>query len=299
MADFLIHKAVHLEDALAKKTPQTHGRFFITEKFNGWWVRLQHNGEDWLPVQTAAYREAPALAYQSNLMNKCKWQLPKWPFYLIAEAIIPGMAFETANGKFNKKTESAERYAPAFMVHDLIVPRATFTAAERLQLLTDFFRHNYKNFVPSLGMYKADLLLPEPVPYDEVKWRTLFDTIVTRGGEGIVAKRSTSLYLEGKRTSDLLKLKMECQKDCKIVRFEQTVGKKDNPGFIMHVERANGIIIPVAVGKHTDRAKFIATPEAYIGKIAVINAMSEYKETGTLQQPVYSGIIREDKITPD
>jgi bifunctional non-homologous end joining protein LigD len=129
--------------------------------------------------------------------------------------------------------------------------------------------------------------------YDSDSWQKHFEVIANRGGEGIVAKRDTSIYMVGKRNSDLLKLKLELTVDCLGVALEETVGDKGNSGLVLVSQRKSGVLVRTVIGKHVDQELFRKDKYNVIGKVVQVKAMEEYAD-GQLRQPVFQH-VRHDK----
>jgi ATP-dependent DNA ligase len=133
------------------------------------------------------------------------------------------------------------------------------------------------------------------IQYEQKVWEQTFETIIDKGGEGIIIKRSSSLYQAGKRNSDLLKLKLEATFDllCKEVYY--TVGEKGNSNMNLTLVRKNGVEVPVRVGKHSDIAKFEA--ESPVGGVIAVRCMKEL-EDGSLREPRFK-CPRPDKLVTE
>jgi len=133
--------------------------------------------------------------------------------------------------------------------------------------------------------------------YNKKVCMNIYDSIVYKEEEGLVAKRTNSYYLEGKRNSDLLKLKLESSFDCLAVRLEESIGEMGMDGLTLVSKRANGTEVRTIIGKHSDKKLFRENPNSVIGKVIEIKCMEEL-EDGNLRQPVFK-CIREDKHIED
>lgn len=284
----LPQKVLSLEKELAKKNPKLSGEYMLTIKQDGWWVSIRYDKtkDTWGSPISSSGREIPSLVWSIELFNKLP--KPKTDCILIAEAIIPDTPFYIINGKLNKSVGSVDCRDVEFRVHDLLLGNIVVSAKERYTLLIQL-----ADKVPNIVIEKLLLV----APYNAKVWQHLFETTITQGFEGIVAKKADSTYQQGKRNSDLLKLKLECTVDCLAVRLEEGVGEKGNPSLTLVSQRANGTEIRTVISKHSDQALFRSNPDSIIGKVIQIKAMEQYEDL-QLRQPVFQ-YIREDKLTSE
>jgi len=158
-----------------------------------------------------------------------------------------------------------------------------FNSYRNLQELSEYFNQEYFRLLPILHVGQ----------YHLPTWQHYFEQIANDGGEGIVAARENSLYLPGKRTADLIKLKLECTIDALGDRVEEGVGDKGYPSYTLVSKRKNGTEIRTVLSKHSDQDLYKANPLYFTNKVVQLKAMEEY-EDGQLRQPVFQ-FIREDK----
>lgn len=280
---FKPQKVLHLKDELSKKNPKLHGEFLITEKIDGWYVYFEYLNGRWHSPRSSAGRVIPAFSWLDNV----QLPKPKGDAVLIAEAYLPDTTFQITNGIFNRSTGDCLCKEAIFACHDLILlSSSSVPAIERYKELEKFISlTNYFSFKLNKPL--------EIAAYDNDLWLRTFDKVVEKGGEGIVAKRTSSLYLPGKRNSDLLKLKLECTVDLLAVRLEEGIGEKGNPSLTLVSRRKNGVEVRTVISKHSDQIRFRTTQEAVIGKVVEVKAMEELQD-GQLKQAVFVR-VREDK----
>ena len=284
---FKPQKVQALKDALKLKTPKLYGNYYITEKKEGWLISIAYDhyiGEWSYPISSAGNINLP-LEHTISLFQALP--KPHNSCVLIAEVIVEGLPFAILNGLLNRTTGDYKLHNPVFYFHNIYFPDVPHTSYQTryraLQELSDSFNKEYFRLLPILHVG----------PYHLPTWQMYFEEIANEGGEGIVAAREDSLYLPGKRTSDLVKLKLECTVDCIADRLEEGFGEKGFPSLTLVSKRKNGTEIRTIIGKHSDQLLFRTNPTAIIGKVVQIKAMEEYPD-GQLRQPVFQ-CIREDK----
>lgn len=284
-------KVLALKDALKLKTPKTHGNYYITEKKEGWFISIAYDhyiGEWSYPISSAGNINLP-LEHTIGLFEALP--RPHTSCVLIAEVIVEGLTFAILNGLLNRTTGNYRLDNPIFYFHNIYFPDAPHTSYQTryhaLQDLSEHFNKEYFRLLPILHVG----------PYHLPTWQHYFEQIANDGGEGIVCARENHIYLPGKKTADLIKLKLELTVDCLADRLEEGVGDKGYPSLTLVSKRKNGTEIRTVIGKHEDQDLFRATPEAVIGKVVEIKAMESFAD-GTLRQPVFKH-IRLDKSIED
>jgi len=284
-------KVLHLPKELAKKKPNLLGEFIITEKLDGWYVQIPFIvGLGWQTPLSSALRAIPAFEWVAQYLNTTSLK-PKVNCIIIAEAIIPDTPFHILNGKFNRSVGDYACKDVEFVIHDFLVSGRPETAYARIGSVSYLNEEIKTTNIKILRMAEA-ILVSE---YNESLWQKSFETIIDRGGEGIIAKRVSGYYQAGKRNSDLLKLKLEATFDLLCKEVYWTEGEKGNANMNLRLVRASGTEVTVRVGKHSDIAKF--TEESPVGKVAEVRCMKELPD-GTLREPRFAW-IREDKLAKD
>ncbi len=282
-------KVLHLKDALKLKSPKLQGNYFITEKFDGWYVQIPYNytEREWEYPVSSNGRIIPAFKWVKKYLKTVNFPKPNADCYLIIEAIIPDTPFHILNGIFNRSIGDCTCTDVIFKVHDIVFLTTAF-AASRMKILDEYDFSSTKDLLQKVAIL-------DYIPYSNYHWQYWLDTIVNRGGEGIVAKRESGLYLPGKRTTDLLKLKMEVTLDLLADRIELTTGDKGQEGVTLISKRKNGVEVRTVINAHKDIDYF---KQNNISNIVVeIGAMEEL-ENGQLRQPVFR-CFREDKLPED
>ena len=275
-------KVLRLSDELAKKTPKLQGNYLLTEKVDGWFVSVPYNAatQTWGSPISSAGRLIPSMEHTSTWFNK----LPK-PTHsgmLIAEAYIPEVPFQIMNGYFNRSIGNYRCDDVIFKCHDFVQFGVASNALARytdVGLLLSELNNPHADKI-----HRVPLL--QVAEYNEKLWKDTFTKVTDEGGEGIVAKRATSLYSPGKRNADLVKLKLECTVDCLAVEVEIGTGEKGNLSVTLISQRKNGIKVRTVINAHKYQKILIEAPEVIIGKVVTIKAMEEYPDK-QLRQPVF------------
>ena len=286
-----MQKVLHLKNALELKKPKLQGEFILTEKIEGWFVKIHFDSKlnIWYAPTSSANRVIPSMTWSVQLFNQLP--KPKEDCFLIAEAYLEDTPFEILNGIFNRSTGNFSCKEVIFKLHDLIYKSNTLTAYQRQKELKELLRWNNISVLKE-HLHQLPILLA--APYHEGLWKEQFENVISNGGEGIVAKRTCALYSHGKRNTDLLKLKLECTVEALADRLEEGIGEQGFPSLTLVSKRKNGTEIRTVIGKHEDQSKFRANPYIVIGKVVQLKAMQEYPD-GQLRQPVFQ-FIREDKL---
>jgi ATP-dependent DNA ligase len=285
-----MQKTQHLRDALKLKQPKLFGDYMISVKKNGWFVYISYDAHTqfWEAPRSSANRIIPSMAWTAISVLQ-QLPKPKHNCYLIAEAMIPDTPFHTLNGIFNRSVGEHSCHDVVFECHDLVELDKPRVAHERYVRLQELLSNTNDRF--------SVLPLILVSPYEHRLWMHTFEQQVNNGEEGIVAKRALSNYLMGKRNSDLLKLKMECEVDTLAVRLEESIGEKGYPSLTLVSQRKNGTEIRTVIGSHLLQEQFRTKPETVIGKVVTVKGMEEL-ENGQIVQPVFQH-IRYEKLPGD
>jgi bifunctional non-homologous end joining protein LigD len=112
--------------------------------------------------------------------------------------------------------ETRKDYDVKFIVFDILeyndINMRTHPQYKRDELLFTFFDVNSFKNVQQVVTYKE-------------RFNELFDTVIASGGEGIVLKKKTAVYKDGKRSAEWLKVKKQDTADCFIVGMMEGDGK--------------------------------------------------------------------------
>ena len=288
MESLIPQKVLNIKKELEKKAPKLQGDYILTEKFDGWYVQIPFSASlgTWGFPLSSANRVIPSLMWTTVLFNQLP--KPKEDCYLIAEAIREDTPFHITNGLLNRSIGDYAFKDVIFKLHDIVYPGKYNSAFVRYIYLKEFIKETDQlHVVPIIAVAE----------YKEKLWKGIFETIVNNGGEGLIAKKTESTFSPGKRNSDLLKIKLECEIDALAVRLEEGYGAKGNDSLILVSKRKNGIIIRTNIGKHTDKALFRKDESNIIGKVVTLKGMEELHD-GQLRQPTFY-CVRDDKKVTD
>lgn len=294
-SSFKPQKVQYLRDELAKKKPKLEGEVFqVTNKYDGWYVYVCYDPTErkWLAPKSSAGREIPSLAWMAEHLTD-KIFCPNIPIVLEAEA-WQDMPFAELNGLLNRSKGDCSFKDVILKCHNIFLPeQPLMTALKRYECMNSLLKTRDSTKSKHIDII-GTLYIGE---YDETRINTLRDEVISNNGEGIILRNIKAPYNSGKRNANILKDKLECEIDTKIIAIEESRGEKGNPSFTLVSERKNGIKIRTVMSKHSDIALYLINPMNFIGKIAKIKAMSEY-EDGQLRQPVFV-CVREDKNADD
>lgn len=152
----------------------------------------------------------------------------------------------------------------------------------------------------------------QPVVYVREMKREFYETIIKNGGEGVVMKNVHSFYHQGKKPANQwVKVKDHDTFDCIITGFKPGVGKyRDMVGSLelsqyQKVGEAGELseyrLVPVCYASGiTDalRKDITANPEAYLGKVVVVDAFERIPNSVKLRQPRIKAIRPEGSKDP-
>lgn len=292
---FAPQKCLDLETELKKKKPQLQGHFMETIKEDGWYAYLTYHAasKSWQPIKKSSMNvcESWKWLYEEKVLD----QLPKpnQDAILIAEAIIPGMEFEIMNGLFNRTVGDYSCRDVEFHFHDLIFPNDLRQAYQRWLKVCEF-----EELLDSkVRKYFKQMDLQTIEDFDKAAWLGKLENVVSRGEEGLVFKRTDSLFYPGKRNSNLIRLKMSCKKDVLVEMVEEGWGEKGNKSYTLICRRKNGVEIRVVMSRHSDIENYLKDASSIVGKVIEVKAMDEFPD-GKLRQPVFKR-IRFDKLPGD
>jgi hypothetical protein len=288
-----MQKCLHLSDALEKKTCKIAGEYRVTEKLDGWWIRMEAApGQGWTSPISSANRHIPSL----DFVNLTDIVSPTESMIVIAEATHPDYPeFSDLNGRLNRKYDKLD--GVVLNIHDIIYPKhPTYTAAERLVRVTKFInavrREHKQNGLEFQLCEVPGLTLSSKVD----DWKREFDKVICRDGEGVVCKRLDALYYPGKRNESLIKIKEEVTLDLLCIGITHGFGRKGEPSMTLDCKSSNDKIVTVVVPKDSDRLSFTEEPRRILQKVVIIKAMKRLEDS--LREPRFKG-IRHDKLSTD
>jgi len=286
----LPQKVLHLHIEESKKKPNIDHTYIISSKIDGWYVYADYINGEWSNFHSRVCREIPSLRWAKHQLNL----LPKPNFNcrIIAEAVIPGLDFHTANGRFNRTLDNYEEREVVFYFHDIINLDTYWKnqpenyAWNRYNTLFDLELNSYT------GLFQQHPILA--TSSDKKMWLYLAEEVWSNDGEGVVLKRADSIYQPDKKNSSLMKIKLEAEFDLLVIDYFSSIGEKGNLAWNMKLQDKSGTEVNVRVGKDSDIAEFaINNP---IGKVCQIKCMKKLPDS--YREPRFFS-IRYDKLPKD
>lgn len=287
MFNLKIQKVKHLHLEETKKNPDINYEYIVTPKIDGWYTFIDFKvGQGWSNVKSATGREIPSMLHCKEYFKKLP--VPMVDCRFIMEAYIPETPFHILNGVFNRTIGDCKAEDAHFAIHDILY----------LDSLSDDNLERYKR-LHSLHKYIKEIPKLTTLNYLTIsdkkeEWFKAFNSVVDKGGEGVVLKRTDGIYQPGKRNSSLMKIKLEDTFDLLCIDMYETVGEKGGRNLNLKLKRKSGTELDVRVGKHADITRFLLDPTLVVGKVCEIKCMKELEKGGMLREPRFVA-IRTDK----
>jgi ATP-dependent DNA ligase len=286
MAGLGVQKVLHLYKEKEKKKPNISGNYMVSEKIDGIYVYIDRIAGKWGPIISRQGRPIPAFEHHTKQFEKLD-NLPPTDIRLIAEAYIPGVDFHTANGIFNRSVGDYRCDSVVFAVHDMVYHGfPNKTAEERYE------RAGEIDYTASTDYVQHHPLLA--ISSDEETWLNIAETVWDNDGEGIVLKRTDSIYQPDKRNSSLMKIKLEENFVLTCIDAYYTVGEKGNSNLNAIFRREKGTLITCRVGKHSDIAAYEGNKGHLIGQKCLIVGMCELPD-GAIREPRFKYVVKDIK----
>lgn len=287
-----MQKCLHLSNALEKKTCKITGEYRVTEKLDGWWIRMEAApGQGWTSPISSANRHIPSL----DFVNLTEVIVPVEQMIVIAEATHPDFPeFSDLNGRLNRKYDKLD--GVVLNIHDIIYPNRSMPAYERLLAVAEFIAYAGQKHKQNDMEFRLAAIPELIISRDINDWKREFDKVVCRDGEGVVCKRLDAPYYPGKRNESLIKIKEEVTLDLLCIGITYGFGRKGEPSMTLDCKSSNGKIVTVVVPKDSDRLSFTEEPRRILQKVVIIKAMKRLEDS--LREPRFKG-IRHDKLSTD
>lgn len=161
---------------------------------------------------------------------------------------------EFFTGRITKETIEENQLTAHYNVFDILefnnVDLRNETCSKRYAELCFIF--NKTNYI--LGKHAFEFISLPKIHFGKDKFKEMYENIITRGGEGIILKNMDSVYKEGGRTSDWIKVKRYETSDFFICGVTEGTGKrKDTFGaLVLGQYDSNGGINTVKCGTGFD-----------------------------------------------
>ena len=148
------------------------------------------------------------------------------------------------------------------------------------------------------GSLQSPYIILLPWAFTPREKRGLYESVLARGGEGIMLKRLDALYLQGGRpANNWLKAKKSSTFDCVVMGFTKGKGKYNNRiGALVFGQYVDGRLTELGQASgmsDAERNEMSMHPDTYIGRVVTIKGMERLK-SGAIRHPQFVG-MRYDK----
>jgi len=197
--------------------------YWVSEKYDG--IRGYWDGRQ-------------LLSRSGKALNPPTWFVQGWPTRSFEGELWAGLGqFEQAASVIQQKQASDEEWRTLrFMVFDTPRPNKPFT--ERIDL--------YQAMVKEIGKPWVQAVTQSQIQSHSAL-KTLLQTTVQTGGEGLVLHRANSIYLSG-RNSDVLRVKLHEDAEAKVVGYESGQGKNAQRTGALSVQTPQGLRFKLGTG---------------------------------------------------
>lgn len=290
-----IQKALHLHLEEEKKSPKHLGHeYAIFEKYDGWYMYVDCIDGVWQGIRSKTGRLLRSMDWYNEQLEA--GPKPNQDLRLIFEAVIPGMIFKDANGRFNQTKEQLSNVV--CWCHDVLFKKYPHT----------IFSKRYDRLISVLNHLDYSWLRRAPilaVTHDVAVWHEHYERITStpdaygHKGEGVIGKKWDEPYHEGKRDYSLMKIKCELTLDVEVIAVGPGAkGSKyeGSLGFIV-VREKSGQTHQVSGMSDAERVEWWNNPQLIVRKVVEIQAMKRLPN-GSLREARYKA-VRHDKTLAD
>lgn len=214
---------------------------------------------------------------------------------LDAEILLPGNDAATLSGTIHRRDNGDNNTLVKLFIFDILrIHEADLTLktqGERILWLR----------IPATRMVSRHIMFP-PWAYTTEEKKRMYQSVLTRRGEGLMFKRLDATYVQGGRpANNWIKFKKSAEFDCIIIGFTKGQGKYNQHigavRFGQYVQTANGWKLQ-ELGQASgmsdqERRAMSELSSKYIGKVVRIKGMERLK-SGAIRHPIYAG-LRHDK----
>ena len=290
-----VQKALHLYIEEEKKAPKHLGHeYAIFEKYDGWYMYVDFINGAWQGIRSKTGRQLPSMNWYNELLEQ--GPKPNQNLRIIFEAVIPGMIFKDANGRFNQTKEQLTNVV--CWAHDILFekyPHTIFSKRyDRLVSVIKYLDYSWLRLAPILA-----------VTSDTKVWYEHYERIIStrdqfgHTGEGIIAKKWDEPYHAGKRDYSLMKIKCELTLDMEIIGWGKGKpgSKYENTLGYLVVREKSGQTHQVSGMDDWQRDAWARDFNLVHGAVAEIDAMKRLPN-GSLREARFKA-IRHDKTAAD
>lgn len=298
--------ALHLYKEEAKKKPSIGTDMFVVfEKYDGWYgsmllapSQVETRSKESSVIQSRAGRRIPSVNWLAQSIDNEYFQLPidvqtELHGRLIFEILLMDVTeFSELNGILNRSKGDCAAQTAYVKVHDFVP-----YGGEHLP-----FAHRYelaREVVKTLNHQRvilAEFIIASNKPHI---WKQCAEHIWGRGGEGVILKRISAPYQEGKRNADIMKIKLEETFDLlvvDVVRGEPN-GKYANTLGTLLCKSKDGTLHNISGMTDDERDYWFKNPSEIRGKVIEGKAMCKLAN-GSYREGRFKA-VRHDKTAAD
>lgn len=282
--------ALHKYKEDAKKKPAwVNQPYYIFEKYDGWYgsILLIPNDTSQPFILSRQGRAIPSVQWLaesidfSNEHSRIKGRL-------IFEILLRDVTvFHELNGILNRTKGDCAARSAYVKVHDFIpYDGENLPFHHRYELARDVVQQlNNPNVELAEFICTTNNIDGTTDGYARRVWEN--------GGEGIILKRATAPYSEGKRNADLMKIKLEDTVDLQVVSVARGEGKYSNTlGALVCSDKA-GVLHYISGMSDLLRDLWWKSPHSIVGSIVEVCCMCKLPN-GNLREPRFKA-VRHDK----
>lgn len=274
---------LHLHKALELKRNQNKEGFddtyacFVKKDGNYCYMDVLDNQPDLIMSRTQKPFESLA-GHETILIDQIN--SPYHHYRVIMEVVVKDVDFHTGNGILNRSIGNCvlEFDKVTYYIHDVVNLRNnSLTFKQRYLDNRDYLAENVK---------KANVIFMIPFEFYS-KFENLFNLgtwLISQGEEGLVAKNINSRYEPGKRTQNMVKVKIEEEVALTAKYVEFTRGDKGNEGCVLVCSTPSGVKQAITVNDQTDRDVLANNFYNVIEKSIKVNCMA-ILPSGKLREP--------------
>lgn len=285
--------ALHKYKEDAKKKPAWKGQpYYIFEKYDGWYgsMMLTRHDNTVHIINSRAGRAIPSVQWLAESIDDSNTM--KIQGRLIFEILLRDVTeFSELNGILNRSKGDCAARSAYIKVHEFIPHQG-----EDLP-----FHHRYELAREVVRLLKnPNVELAEfmcSTNNIEVIAETYARKVWELGGEGIILKRATAPYTEGKRNADLMKIKLEETVDLLVVNTLRGDGKYSDTLGALVCQSKDGVFHNISGMSDKLRDEWWLNPASIVGEVVEVRCMCKLPN-GSLREPRFKA-VRHDKTMKD
>lgn len=285
--------ALHLyKEEAKKKNTLGADSYMVFTKYDGWYgsMLLLPNDTSQHIMLTRAGRHIPSMQWLAERIDDLN-QDHRYHGRLIFEILVEGVTeFSELNGLLNRSKGDCAELRAYLRVHDFLPHNCqNMNAINRYKLAEEIV-----NKFNDTKVKLAPMMLMSSNPQ---RWMECAEHVWSKGGEGVILKRSLAPYSEGKRNADILKIKLEDTFDLLVVGVVGGQGKYQGTLGALVCVSSDGVVHNVSGMSDALRNEWWGHTPSIVGKVVEVRAMCKLPN-GSLREPRFKA-IRHDKTAAD